>query len=102
MNRMAILALLLMSLATEISAQPFDPDAATRAYLDRLSPEEKARSDAYFEGRYWLTLARFSTASPSRGSFSEPGSLENCEISPRGGLDGVRFAPQFTPRCTCS
>jgi STE24 endopeptidase len=35
---------------------PFDADAATRAYLDRLSPEEKARSDAYFEGGYWLQL----------------------------------------------
>jgi len=33
-----------------------DPDAATRAYLDTLSAGEKARSDAYFEGGYWLQL----------------------------------------------
>jgi STE24 endopeptidase len=37
-------------------AEPFDVVAATRAYLDRLSPEEKASSDAYFEGGYWLQL----------------------------------------------
>jgi len=37
-------------------AIPFDPAAATRAYLDRMTPEKKARSDAYFEGGYWLQL----------------------------------------------
>ena len=28
----------------------FNVEAATRAYLDRLAPEKKQRSDAYFEG----------------------------------------------------
>ncbi len=37
----------------------FDVDAATNAYLNLLSPEQRARSDAYFEGGYWLNL--FST-----------------------------------------
>lgn len=37
----------------------FDIDAATEEYLSRLSPEEKARSDAYFEGGYWLQLWGF-------------------------------------------
>lgn len=37
-------------------ALPADPELATRAYLDRLSPEARARSDAYFEGGYWLIL----------------------------------------------
>ncbi|RMF16331.1 MAG: M48 family peptidase [Alphaproteobacteria bacterium] len=32
----------------------FDVEAAVREYLDRLSPQEKARSDAYFEGGYWI------------------------------------------------
>ena len=32
------------------------PEAATQAYLDTLTPEKKARSDAYFEGDYWLQL----------------------------------------------
>jgi STE24 endopeptidase len=35
---------------------PTDPELATRAYLDRLSPEARAHSDAYFEGGYWLIL----------------------------------------------
>jgi STE24 endopeptidase len=38
------------------AALPLDPDRATRAYLDRLSPEAVARSNAYFEGGYWLRL----------------------------------------------
>ena len=38
---------------------PFDVEAATEAYLSRLSPEEKARSDASFEGGYWLQLWGF-------------------------------------------
>jgi STE24 endopeptidase len=37
----------------------FDPEAATRAYLDRVPPDQKARSDAYFEGGYWLQLWGF-------------------------------------------
>ena len=37
----------------------FDPSQATEAYLARMSAEEKARSDAYFEGGYWLQLWGF-------------------------------------------
>jgi STE24 endopeptidase len=37
----------------------FDPVAATDAYMARLTPEKRARSDAYFEGGYWLTLWSF-------------------------------------------
>lgn len=37
----------------------FDVEAATRAYLDRVSPADKARSDSYFEGGYWLELWGF-------------------------------------------
>jgi STE24 endopeptidase len=36
-----------------------DPDAATAAYLAQLSPAARAKSDAYFEGGYWLTLWDF-------------------------------------------
>jgi STE24 endopeptidase len=35
---------------------PFDVEAATRAYLDTLQGAARARSDAYFEGGYWLIL----------------------------------------------
>ncbi len=41
------------------AAHSFDPAAATQEYLDRLSPDERARSDAYFEGGYWLQLWGF-------------------------------------------
>ena len=40
-------------------AQPgpqFDVDRATEAWLALLSPEQRAQSDAYFEGGYWLQL----------------------------------------------
>ncbi|HOX70716.1 MAG TPA: M48 family metallopeptidase [Dokdonella sp.] len=34
----------------------FDVDRATEAYLNLLSPEQRAQSDAYFQGGYWLQL----------------------------------------------
>ena len=37
----------------------FDAKAATDAYLATMSLAERARSDAYFEGGYWLTLIDF-------------------------------------------
>ena len=38
---------------------PRDADAATQAYLDRLPADVVKRSDAYFEGGYWLKLWDF-------------------------------------------
>jgi STE24 endopeptidase len=38
---------------------PRNADAATQAYLDRLPAEVVARSNAYFEGGYWLQLWNF-------------------------------------------
>jgi len=43
-------------------AQPsdhFDVEAATNAYLAEIPPTARARSDAYFEGGYWLILWDF-------------------------------------------
>jgi STE24 endopeptidase len=37
----------------------FDVDKATDAYLNLLSPEQRTKSDAYFEGGYWLQLWGF-------------------------------------------
>src|SRR6266545_6817011 len=37
----------------------FDPLAATNAYLATVPADKKARSDAYFEGGYWLVLWDF-------------------------------------------
>jgi STE24 endopeptidase len=45
-----------MIIAAASAAPPFDAQAATRAYLDTLSGAARARSDAYFEGGYWLPL----------------------------------------------
>lgn len=44
---------------TAAAAVSFSPEAATEAYLARLSPAARARSDAYFEGGYWLQLWDF-------------------------------------------
>ena len=41
------------------AALPRNADAATQAYLDRLPAETVARSNAYFEGGYWLQLWNF-------------------------------------------
>ena len=38
------------------SAAPFNAEAATQAYLNTLTPAQKAKSDAYFVGGYWLEL----------------------------------------------
>ena len=44
----------------EFSPTPaFDPEAATRAYLASVPADQRARSDAYFEGGYWLLLWDF-------------------------------------------
>ena len=48
--------------AASSSDQPsaaFDPVAATKAYLSKVAGEKRARSDAYFEGGYWLQLWDF-------------------------------------------
>ncbi len=44
------------------AAQPsadFNPDAATEAYMAMIPPAATARSNAYFEGGYWLILWDF-------------------------------------------
>jgi len=45
--------------ATTAVAQPFDVKAAVDAYLAKVPREQRARSDAYFEGGYWLILWDF-------------------------------------------
>jgi STE24 endopeptidase len=37
-------------------AMPLDPVAATRAWIDTLPAAQRAKTDAYFEGGYWLLL----------------------------------------------
>ena len=38
-------------------ALPFDPDEATRAWMATMGAAATARSNAYFEGGYWIQLA---------------------------------------------
>ncbi len=37
----------------------FDPELATQAYMATLKGAARAKSDAYFEGGYWLILTEF-------------------------------------------
>lgn len=43
-------------LAGASAVQAFDVEAATRAYLETVQGPARDRSDAYFEGGYWLLL----------------------------------------------
>lgn len=46
-------------LTVPVEAQPsahFNVEAATNAYMAQIPPAAKTRSDAYFEGGYWLIL----------------------------------------------
>src|SRR6266404_6319621 len=40
-------------------AKRFDPAAATQAWLATIPADKRAKSDAYFEGGYWLILWNF-------------------------------------------
>jgi Zn-dependent protease with chaperone function len=85
------------------AAQPsahFDVDAATNAYLAMIPPSARARSDAYFEGGYWLLLWDFlytvavallllaSRWSVAMRDFSE-------RITPYGPLRSAIYAVQY-------
>ena len=59
LNRIAMAmaaAIAWLLLAGVSHAVGFDPQAATDAYLATIAGEAKAKSDAYFEGGYWLIL----------------------------------------------
>ena len=45
--------------AAPSAASQFDVKAAVDAYLAKMPPDQRARSDAYFEGGYWLSLWSF-------------------------------------------
>ncbi|MBI2833876.1 MAG: M48 family metallopeptidase [Acidobacteria bacterium] len=53
---------LLVPAAAQASG-PFEPGTATNAYLATVPPDKRARSDAYFEGGYWLLLWNFLASS---------------------------------------
>ena len=41
---------------------PLDPAAATQAWLDSVPQDKREKSDAYFEGGYWLILWNYLVA----------------------------------------
>lgn len=47
------------STATPRDVKPFDPAAATQAWLDSVPPDQREKSNSYFEGGYWLILWNF-------------------------------------------
>jgi STE24 endopeptidase len=52
------------SAASAVSTvEHFDPVAATNAYLAKVPADKRAKSDAYFEGGYWLILWDFLASS---------------------------------------
>jgi STE24 endopeptidase len=46
----------------ELASKSFDPAEATRAWLATVPADKRAKSDAYFEGGYWLILWDFLAA----------------------------------------
>ena len=44
---------------TNAATKSFDVHAAVQAYLAKMPPSQRARSNAYFEGGYWLLLWDF-------------------------------------------
>ena len=53
---LTLAALALLAVPAAAHAASFDVETATRAWLDTLQGPARAKSDAYFEGGYWLTL----------------------------------------------
>jgi len=49
-------ALALLAIPSVAHAAAFDVETATRAWLDTLQGPARAKSDAYFEGGYWLIV----------------------------------------------
>lgn len=52
----ALVCGLLVAVPALAETKGFDPVAATEAYLATVPADAKAKSDAYFEGGYWLQL----------------------------------------------
>ena len=51
-----VAAMAVIALPVPAHAGTFDVETATRAWLDTLQGPARAKSDAYFEGGYWLIL----------------------------------------------
>src|SRR5579864_3307317 len=45
--------------AAALASRHFDADAATKEWLAQIPPDARAKSDAYYEGGYWLLVWDF-------------------------------------------
>jgi STE24 endopeptidase len=54
-----LLAVVLPSLVAQTNTREAEIKAAVDAYLAKMPPAQRARSNAYFEGGYWLLLVDF-------------------------------------------
>lgn len=43
----------------KVKTEQFDVNVATEEYLNMLTPEQRSKSDEYFEGGYWIMLWEF-------------------------------------------
>jgi STE24 endopeptidase len=78
----------------------FDVQAATDAYLAKVPADKKARSDAYFEGGYWLILWDFLMSAGILLLLLETGVSARMRdlaerTTPRKPLQTVLYFPQF-------
>ena len=71
-------------------APGFDPVAATDAYLASVDAAARARSDAYFEGTYWLILWNALVGIVIAGALLQAASCRDCRRRPIGGRGNAR------------
>ena len=79
----------------------FDPEAATGAWLAKVPAAEKARSDAYFEGGYWLQLWSFLIGLAVAWLMLARGSRRACANGASAPPASARCRPASTPSYTC-
>jgi len=54
-----VLFAILAAVSLDAQERTLDPESATESYLNSVPVEQRERSDAYFEGGYWLQLIGF-------------------------------------------
>src|SRR6266704_3649844 len=67
--------------STAEAVKSFDPVEATKAWLNTVPADKRAKSDAYFEGGYWLILWNFLPALPLRFFYWHRNGRRGCAIS---------------------
>jgi STE24 endopeptidase len=74
----------------------FDVDRATEAYMGLLSAEQRARSDVYFEGGYWLDLLGWAWTLGVAALLLAGGRMRRLADAVRGRIRNRTFADMAT------